>query len=70
MWKEANPVLAGGRPLVLSGKGRLARCEFTDTGVKELSGFDATGRAWTPPSVVGDRVYLRDGKEIVAVNLR
>ncbi len=69
-WKDANVLLAGGVPLILSGKGRLARCEFTDTGVKEASGFDATGRAWTPPSVVGDRVYLRDGKEIVAVNLK
>ncbi len=69
-WKDANAVLAGGVPLILSGKGRLARCGFTDTGVKEASGFDATGRAWTPPSVVGDRVYLRDGKEIVAVNLK
>lgn len=69
-WKDANAVLAGGVPLILNGKGRLARCEFTDGGVKEGSGFDATGRAWTPPTVVGDRVYLRDGKEIVAVSLR
>ncbi len=69
-WKDANPVLAGGVPLLLSGKGRLARCQFADGGVKEGSGFDATGRSWTPPTVVGDRVYLRDGKEVVAVNLR
>lgn len=69
-WKDANVLLAGGVPLVVSGKGRLARCGFTDTGVNETSGFDAAGRAWTPPSVVGDRVYLRDGKEIVAVKLR
>jgi len=44
--------------------------EVNSAGVKEVNGFDATGRAWTPPSVVGDRVYLRDGKEIVAVNLK
>jgi outer membrane protein assembly factor BamB len=69
-WKESNTVLAGGVPLVLSGKGRLARCEFTADGLTEKNGFDATGRAWTPPSVVGDRAYLRDGKEVVAVNLR
>ncbi|MFY7951546.1 MAG: hypothetical protein ACOVT5_03475, partial [Armatimonadaceae bacterium] len=69
-WKDANVLLASGVPLVLSGKGRLARCEFTDTGVKETSGFDAVGRAWTPPSAVSDHVYLRDGKEIVAVKLR
>lgn len=69
-WKESNTVLAGGVPLVLSGKGRLARCEFTADGLKEGSGFDAVGRAWTPPSVVGDRVYLRDGKQIVAVSLK
>lgn len=69
-WKDANVLLADGVPLVLNAKGRLARCQFTDTGVKEESGFAATGRAWTPPSAVGDRVYLRDGKEIVAVKLK
>lgn len=69
-WKDANVLIADGVPLVLSGKGRLARCELSADGLKEVSGFDATGRAWTPPSVVGDRVYLRSGKEIVAVNLK
>lgn len=69
-WKESNPVLAGGVPLVLRGDGRLARCEFTDAGVKEASGLAATPhRTWTPPSVVGTTLYVRNTTELVAVSL-
>lgn len=68
-WKDANWLPAGG-PVVLRGDGRLARCEFTDTGVKETAGFAASAtRTWTPPSVVGDTLYVRNTTELVAVSL-
>lgn len=68
--KDANLVLADGVPLLLAKDGRLARCKFTDTGVEETAKLAATPhRTWTPPSVVGTTLYVRNTKELVAVSL-
>jgi outer membrane protein assembly factor BamB len=68
--KEANWLSFDGTPLVLRGDGQLARCKFTDSGVEVLAKLAATTvRTWTPPSVIGDRVYVRNTTELVAVSL-
>jgi outer membrane protein assembly factor BamB len=68
--KEANWILANGVPLVLRGDGQLARCQFNDTGVEVSSKLQATNaRTWTPPSIVGNNIYVRNTTELVAVSL-
>jgi len=55
----------------LDGKGRLMLATATQEGITvhaEAQLLEAP--AWTAPTVVGDTVYMRDKKTIMAVSLR
>jgi outer membrane protein assembly factor BamB len=76
LWKErglaeANVVRVGPAALVLRGDGRLVRARLAPGGLDELGGDPLlTGRTWAAPTVIGDVLYARSEKEIVAVRLR
>lgn len=68
---RANSLLLGERVLVLDEDGVLALCEFSPDKIRVLSKFQALeNKAWTPPTLVGTRLYLRDRKTIKALDLR
>jgi outer membrane protein assembly factor BamB len=68
---RANSIQVGERVLVLDEDGVLALCEFSPEGIQVHSKFQALeNKAWTPPSLVGTRLYLRDRKTIKALDLR
>ena len=67
---KANLLLVGGRLLVLDEDGVLALIEVDREGLEvlgEAQVFD--GRAWTAPTLLGTRVFARDRKKIVALEL-
>jgi outer membrane protein assembly factor BamB len=68
--KDANLVLADGAPLVLRKDGHLVRFKFTDGAADAVFDLPVTAaRTWTPPTVVGDTLYVRNTTEVVAVSL-
>ncbi|MEM1205803.1 MAG: PQQ-binding-like beta-propeller repeat protein [Acidobacteriota bacterium] len=61
---------AGDLLVVLGDKGTLALVEATPERYVELGRFQAMeGRSWTPPTVAGGRVYVRDQDEIAAFDI-
>jgi hypothetical protein len=67
---RANCLLAGSRLLLLEEGGRLL---LATPGLAGLT-IDAEhqlfeGRAWTPPTLVGDRLYVRNRTDIMAYRL-
>ena len=51
--------------------GDIALATMTEEGLQVSARHQLlTANAWTPPTLVGDRLYLRDRKHIVAVDLR
>jgi len=68
---KGSLITADGLLVILSERGRLVLAEATPEGYRELAGHQAlTGRSWTQPSLAGGRLYLRNGSEIVAFDLR
>ena len=70
-FENANTtVLADGSLAVQTQDGRLRHLRATPKGLEtlaEIQLFD--GDAWTPPTVVSNRLYARNRKEIVALDL-
>jgi outer membrane protein assembly factor BamB len=59
-----------GRLLLLDEDGTLALADVTPQGIKVLSRADVmTKTAWTVPTLDGTRLYVRDRKEITALEL-
>jgi outer membrane protein assembly factor BamB len=75
-WREraiprANTLLFGSRALILDEDGVLHLGTLSPEGWREASRFQALENlAWTPPSVGGTILYLRDRKSIMALDLR
>ena len=75
-WREravprANTLLVGDRALILDEDGVLHLATLSPQGLKETSRFPVLENlAWTPPSIAGTRLYLRDRKSIAAVELK
>ena len=75
-WRErgiprANTLLIGDRALILDEDGVLHLGALSPEGWTETSRFQVLENlAWTPPSIGGTVVYLRDRKSIVAVDLK
>jgi len=74
-WRErgfskATCVYADGKLILLGEDGELALATVTPKGMKvhSRSEFFST-RSWSAPTLVGKTLYLRDRKEIVAVDL-
>jgi outer membrane protein assembly factor BamB len=75
-WREraiprANTLLVGDRALILDEDGVLHLGALSPQGWKEASRFQVLENlAWTPPSIGGTVLYLRDRKSIVAIDLK
>ena len=74
LWRErgqadANLLQVGTDTLFLRGDGLLTRAQATTVGLKAEPGTALlTSRSWTPPSLIGEMLYARDNKEILAVS--
>jgi len=68
---RANTLLVGDRAILLDEDGVLHLASLSPAGYKEVSRFQALENlAWTPPSIAGTRLYLRDRKSIMAIELK
>lgn len=68
---SANAVYADGKLVVLDSDGRLALARVTPEAFTILSTvalFD--DRSWTVPTIAGSRMYVRDAKRILAMDLQ
>ena len=74
-WREralvrANTILIGQMVLILDEDGVLYHASLSPEGVKiNAKAKVLESLSWTPPSIAGKRVYLRDRKSIVALEL-
>jgi hypothetical protein len=75
LWQErgfnrASFLLADDRFVILDEDGVLALAEPTATGLKVHGRASVlTSRAWTAPTLIGRRLYVRDRKSIKAFDL-
>jgi outer membrane protein assembly factor BamB len=73
-WKQrglghGSLILAGGRLVVLSDRGRLALVEATPQEYRELGSAQVLeGKCWTAPSLADGRLYLRNEEQLVALD--
>ncbi|QJW98094.1 PQQ-binding-like beta-propeller repeat protein [Frigoriglobus tundricola] len=73
LWRErgqadANFLRIGADALLLRGDGRLSRARLSIDGFDGADGLDLLkGRCWTAPTLLGDVLYARSEKELVAV---
>jgi len=68
---KANFVYADGKLILLDEDGQLALTSLSPQGLKVLAKAAVLEHvAWTPPTLVGANLYLRDRRMIVALDLR
>ena len=68
---KTNFVYADGKLILLDEDGNLALATLSQQGMKVISKASVLeNRAWTPPTLAGTKLYLRDRKNIVALDLR
>ena len=67
---KANLLYADGKVILLDEDGVLALVAFSPQGMKVISKTSLlTNRAWTPPTLAGTKLYIRDRKTVVALDL-
>ncbi|MGH9672252.1 MAG: PQQ-binding-like beta-propeller repeat protein [Bryobacteraceae bacterium] len=67
---KAQLVLTGDKLIVLDEDGTMGLVSATPQGAKVLAKSSAlTKLAWTPPTVVGNRMYVRDRQTLVAFDV-
>jgi hypothetical protein len=75
LWQDrslsrANFVYADGKFILLNEDGQLALATATPEGLKVHAKVDLlNSKAWTAPTLVGNRLYARDRNEILALEL-
>ena len=75
-WRErsmprANALLVGDRVILLDEEGVLHLVKLSPEGLKVTSSFQVLENlSWTPPSIAGTRLYVRDRKSIAAIELK
>ena len=68
---KANFVYADGKLILLDEDGQLALTSLSPQGLKVLAKAAVLENiSWTPPTLVGTNLYLRDRRTIVALDLR
>lgn len=68
---KANFVYADGKLILLDEDGQLALATLSPQGMKVLAKASLLEHtAWTPPTLTGTRLYLRDRKMITALDLK
>ncbi|HEU4389562.1 MAG TPA: PQQ-binding-like beta-propeller repeat protein, partial [Blastocatellia bacterium] len=67
---KAQLLLADGKLILLDQDGTLALIEATPTDLRVLSQVSLLKHlSWTPPTLVGTTLYLRDRHELMALDL-
>ena len=67
---KATLVLSGGRLIVLDEDGVLGLATVSPDGLEVQARAEIfSGRSWTAPTLVGTRLYMRDRKQMVALDL-
>ncbi|HEY5719948.1 MAG TPA: hypothetical protein VIW02_06160, partial [Gammaproteobacteria bacterium] len=67
---EANLLLAGDRVLWLDENGRLGLASVSPEALTVHASHQVLERpAWTPPTLAGTRLYMRDRSRILALDL-
>jgi outer membrane protein assembly factor BamB len=67
---KAKLLLAGGRLIVLDEDGSLGLVTMSPQGLQVQARAEIfSGRSWTFPTLVGTRLYLRDRKKMLALDL-
>ena len=75
VWRDrrfarAHLLQAGGRILLVDEDGEVALASVTRDGLEVHARHTVlTANAWTPPTLVGDVLYLRDRRNVVALDL-
>lgn len=68
---KGNLVHADGLLIVLTDKGKVVLAEASPDGFEEAGSYQAlSGRCWTPPALDDGVLYLRNHKEMVALDLK
>ncbi len=71
--RESTDASDGGRFILLDEKGVLALAKASTTEMTMLARFqlftEDEGVCWTPPTLVGNRLYLRNRQRVVALQL-
>jgi len=68
---KANFVYADGKLILLDEDGQLALVRLPPQGMNVMAKASVLDHiAWTPPTLVGANLYLRDRRTIVALDLR
>src|SRR5262245_5953965 len=68
---KANFVYADGKLILLDEDGQLALVRVSPQGMNVMAKAAVLGQiAWTPPTLVGTNLYLRDRRMIVALDLK
>jgi outer membrane protein assembly factor BamB len=76
VWRErkmvrANALLLGDQPILLDEDGSLHLVKLSPQGLEiQASAPLLENLAWTPPSIAGTRLFLRDRKSMMAVELK
>ena len=67
---KGSLIRADGKLIVLSERGKLASTRRDPRMARELAAHQVlTGRCWTQPTLAGGRLFLRNGSELVALDL-
>ena len=57
--------------IALDGKGQFSLGEITDSGLVERYRCSTIeGRCWTPPSIAGDKLFMRQGGRVACFALK
>ena len=68
---KANLVVADGKAIILDQDGELALATLSAEGCKVLAKAQVLEKlAWTPPALAGTKLYVRDRKTLMALDLK
>ncbi len=68
---EGSLILADGHLIILSERGLLVQAEATPEGFEEEGRFQAIdGQSWTSPALAGGKLYIRNLKQMMSLDLR
>ena len=68
---EANVIYADGKVIILDQDGNLSLAKLSPAGMTLLGTAPSLPKsnAWTPPTLVGNSLYIRDRHEMMALDL-
>ncbi len=68
---EGSLILADGHLIILTERGQLVQAKATSEGFEEEGRFQAIeGKSWTAPALAGGKLYIRNMKQMMSLDLR